>query len=119
LRVARSRSSARNLSLDQNAALFAALANAIADARIGAWMSKYEQKFWRPISAANAEVDGAVTNGYVAFHGEPSVATRAKPRHRQRDHSPGFWSGRSSRVPTSSECTEETRVTDSSGGISA
>ena len=56
------------MTLDENATLFALLANAVADARIAAFASKYEQKFWRPITALNADADGAVTNGYVAWH---------------------------------------------------
>ena len=59
--VARIASAARNLTLDQNAKLFAALDNAVADARIAAWQSKYDLVFWRPITAINADASGAAT----------------------------------------------------------
>jgi hypothetical protein len=75
--AARIASAARHYSLDQNAALFAALDNAVADARFAAFDSKYEQKFWRPITAINADANGAVTNGYSAWH--PLAATPAHP----------------------------------------
>ena len=75
--VARIASNARNFSLDENAKLFAALGNAIADTRIAAFDSKYEQKFWRPITAINADEDGAVTNNYAAWH--PLAATPSHP----------------------------------------
>ncbi len=51
--AARIASSVRGLTLDQNAALFALLGSAVADARIAAFASKYEQKVWRPITALN------------------------------------------------------------------
>ena len=85
--AARVASAARNLKLDQNAALFALLDNAIADARIGAWISKYEQKFWRPITSANANADGGVTNNYVVFH--PLAATPAHPSNTSGHSSTG------------------------------
>jgi len=75
--VARIASAKRGLTLDQNAQLFALLANAVADARIAAFDSKYEQKFWRPITALNADADGTVTNGYAAWH--PLAATPSHP----------------------------------------
>ena len=75
--AARIASQARGLTLDQNAKAFALLANAIADARLAAFDSKYEQKFWRPITALNAGDDGAVTNAYAAWH--PLAATPSHP----------------------------------------
>ena len=75
--AARIASNARHLTLDQNAKLFAALDNAVADARIAAFDSKYQQKFWRPITAINADADGAVTNNYSAWH--PLAATPSHP----------------------------------------
>jgi len=60
--AARTASAARNLTLDQNAKLFAALDNALADARIAAWQSKYDLVFWRPITAINADASGAVAD---------------------------------------------------------
>jgi hypothetical protein len=60
--AARLGSKSRNYSLEQNAKLFAALDNALADARIAAWQSKYDLVFWRPITAINANADGSVTD---------------------------------------------------------
>ena len=57
--AARLASVARGLSLDQNAKLFALLANALADTRIAAWGSKYEQKFWRPITVCSTPTPAA------------------------------------------------------------
>jgi hypothetical protein len=75
--AARLASEARGWSLDQNAKLFALLDGVLADARIAAFSSKYDQKFWRPITAINADADGAVTNGYIAWR--PLAATPSHP----------------------------------------
>jgi hypothetical protein len=75
--AARIASSARRLSLEDNAGLFALLGNALADARIAAFASKYELKYWRPITALNAGASGAVTNGYRAWR--PLAATPSHP----------------------------------------
>jgi PAP2 superfamily protein len=75
--AARIASQARGLTLAQNASLFALLDDTLADARIAAFTSKYEQKFWRPITALNADPDGGVSNGYAAWH--PLAATPAHP----------------------------------------
>jgi hypothetical protein len=75
--AARIGSLTRHLSVDKNAALFALLDDAVADARIAAWASKYGQLFWRPITALNADADGGVTNGHAAWH--PVAATPAHP----------------------------------------
>lgn len=75
--AARIASQARGLTIDQNAKLFALLDAVIADARFAAFDSKYEQKFWRPITALNADVDGNVTNGYAGWH--PLAATPSHP----------------------------------------
>jgi PAP2 superfamily protein len=85
--AARIASAARGLKLDQNATLFALLDNAVADARIGAWTSKYEQKFWRPITSANASSDGSVDNNYVVFH--PLAATPSHPSNTSGHSSTG------------------------------
>jgi hypothetical protein len=74
--AARIASATRSLTLDQNAKLFALLDNAISDARVGAWTSKYEQKFWRPVTALNADPSGVVTNNYAV---KPLSATPAHP----------------------------------------
>lgn len=75
--AARIASAARGYTLDQNAKLFALLDSVVADARFAAFDSKYEQKFWRPITALNADANGAVTNGYAAWH--PLAATPSHP----------------------------------------
>ena len=75
--AARLASRERGLTLDQNARLFALLDSVLADSRVVAFASKYEQKFWRPITAINANPDGSVTNGYTAWH--PLAATPAHP----------------------------------------
>jgi hypothetical protein len=84
--AARIASAARGLKLDRNAKLFALLDNAIADARIGAWISKYEQKFWRPVTALNADTSGAVTNNYAI---KPLAATPAHPANTSGHSSTG------------------------------
>ena len=56
--VARQASADRNLSLVQNAKLFAALDSALADARIAAFQAKYDLDYWRPITAINADATG-------------------------------------------------------------
>lgn len=75
--AARIASKARQTSLDADAKLFALLDGAVADARIASYASKYDQKFWRPITAINADADGGVTNGYAAWH--PVAATPSHP----------------------------------------
>ena len=77
LEAAQRASRARNLDLVQNARLFAALHNALADSRILAFASKYQQPFWRPITALNAAADGRVANGYNAWR--PLAATPSHP----------------------------------------
>jgi hypothetical protein len=74
--VARLAAEARNLTLEQNAKLFAALANALADARIAAFQSKYDLLFWRPISALNADDSGNIAN-YNAW--KPLATTPSHP----------------------------------------
>ncbi|MDO9104394.1 MAG: vanadium-dependent haloperoxidase [Methylovulum sp.] len=73
--AARIASSNRGLTLDQNAKLFAALDNGLADARIAAWQSKYDLTFWRPITAINANPDGSVSN----YTWKPLAATPSHP----------------------------------------
>jgi hypothetical protein len=85
--AARLASGLRGLKLDQDATLFALLDNAIADARIGAWISKYEQKLWRPVTSTNANADGSVTNNYVVYH--PLAATPSHPSNTSGHSSTG------------------------------
>jgi len=73
--AARTASAARNLTLDQNAKLFAALDNALADTRIAAWQSKYDLVFWRPITAINADASGAV----ASYAWKPLATTPSHP----------------------------------------
>ncbi|MCX7099414.1 MAG: vanadium-dependent haloperoxidase [Methylococcales bacterium] len=73
--LARLASEARHLTADQNAKLFAALDNALADARIAAWQSKYDLLFWRPISAINADSAGSVAN----YDWKPLASTPSHP----------------------------------------
>jgi hypothetical protein len=75
--AARIASQARHLGLVDNARLFALLDSVVADARIAAFTSKYDQKFWRPITALNADEHGAVTNNYAAWR--PLAATPSHP----------------------------------------
>ena len=77
LEAAQRASRARNLDLVQNARLFAALHNTLADSRILAFASKYQQLFWRPITALNADADGRVANAYRAWR--PLAATPSHP----------------------------------------
>jgi hypothetical protein len=53
-RIAAQLSSARGLSLTENAHLFAVLNVTLADAIIACWDSKYRYVFWRPITAIRA-----------------------------------------------------------------
>jgi len=73
--AARIASEGRAYTLDQNAKLFAALDNALADARIAAFQSKYDLVFWRPITALNANSDGSVTN----YNWKPLATTPSHP----------------------------------------
>ncbi|POZ51948.1 vanadium-dependent haloperoxidase [Methylovulum psychrotolerans] len=73
--AARLASASRNLTLDQNAKLFAVLANALADARIAAFQSKYDLTFWRPITALNANPDGSVST----YTWKPLATTPSHP----------------------------------------
>jgi hypothetical protein len=68
-----------DLSLEENALLFALVDIAVADARIAIWDAKYEYLFWRPVTALNANEDGSVTNGYANWL--PLLATPAHPSY--------------------------------------
>jgi len=73
--VARIASKDRHFTLIQNAKLFAALDNALADARIAAFQSKYDLTFWRPITALNADALGAATT----YNWKPLGTTPSHP----------------------------------------
>jgi hypothetical protein len=55
--IARSVSKAKQLTVAENARLFALLNITIADTRIAVWDAKYEYGFWRPITAINTTSD--------------------------------------------------------------
>jgi hypothetical protein len=58
-RIAQSAARSRNLSLHENARLFALLNVALADAAIVCWDMKYACNFWRPVTAVHeADTDG-------------------------------------------------------------
>ncbi len=77
--AARLLSAKYDLSLEENALLFALVDIAVADARIAIWDAKYEYRFWRPVTALNANEDGSVTNGYANWL--PLLATPAHPSY--------------------------------------
>ncbi|HET7540637.1 MAG TPA: vanadium-dependent haloperoxidase [Polyangiaceae bacterium] len=55
--IARSVSKAKELSLADNARLFALLNITLADTRIAVWDAKYQYGYWRPITAINTDAD--------------------------------------------------------------
>jgi len=55
--IARSVSKTKELSLAENARLFALLNITLADTRIAVWDAKYEYGYWRPITAINTDAD--------------------------------------------------------------
>jgi len=73
--AARQASIARGYTLNQNAKLFAALDNALADSRIATWQAKYDIDFWRPITAINADSSGNV----ASYSWTPLGVTPAHP----------------------------------------
>jgi hypothetical protein len=90
--AARDLSLANNLSLTNDALLFALLDIAVADSRIAVWDAKYAYLYWRPITALNASPSGVVTNGYTAW--QPTIVT---PNH------PDYPSGHSGTVTAGAE----------------
>ena len=90
--AARDLALANNLSLTNDALLFALLDIAVADSRIAIWDAKYAYLYWRPITALNASPNGTVTNGYTAW--QPTIVT---PNH------PDYPSGHSGTVTAGSE----------------
>jgi hypothetical protein len=52
---------------------------AAADARIEVWGGKYTYLFWRPVTALNADANGAVTNNYAKW--TPLISTPAHPSY--------------------------------------
>jgi hypothetical protein len=85
--IGRKLSQLNSFTLADNALLFAQLDIASADIRIAEWDAKYFYLAWRPITALNADVTGAVTNNYSAW--KPTLVT---PNH------PSYPSGHSGTV---------------------
>ncbi len=85
--VARQLVSSSDATLEEAALIFAATDFALADSRIAEWDAKYFYKFWRPITAVNANASGAVINDYAAW--KPVIVT---PNH------PSYPSGHSGTV---------------------
>ncbi|HAB18697.1 MAG TPA: vanadium-dependent haloperoxidase [Verrucomicrobiota bacterium] len=77
--AARLLSTTHGLSLEENALLFVLTDIAIADARIALWDAKYTYKYWRPITALNANPDGSVTNDYASW--SPLIVTPSHPSY--------------------------------------
>ena len=77
--AARVLSATHGLSLEENALLFVLVDIAVADARIAIWDAKYTDKFWRPVTAINANADGSVTNNYATWL--PFIVTPAHPSY--------------------------------------
>jgi PAP2 superfamily len=66
-------------SLEVNALAFVLADIAEADARIGLWDAKYNYLLWRPVTALNADADGAVTNNYTKW--TPLLSTPPHPSY--------------------------------------
>lgn len=77
--IARKLSIANSLNLADNALLFARINLTGADVRIAEWDAKYFYLAWRPITALNADVSGAVTNNYAAW--KPTIVTPSHPSY--------------------------------------
>lgn len=75
--AARSLALSQRTSLEENALAFALTDIAAADARIAVWDAKYTYRFWRPVTALNANPDGSVTDGYTAW--TPLITTPPHP----------------------------------------
>jgi hypothetical protein len=66
-------------SLEEAALIFLLTDIAEADARIAIWDAKYFYLFWRPVTALNADKDGAVTNNYSEWN--PLLSTPPHPSY--------------------------------------
>ena len=67
-RTARSVSAARGLDLWQNARLFGLLNAALADGYVASWATKYQYRFWRPVTA----IREAANDGNPGTTGDPA-----------------------------------------------
>lgn len=77
--AARILADAHAASIENNALVFALVDIAVADSRIAVWDTKFTYKFWRPVTALNANSDGTVTNNYGAW--TPLIATPPHPEY--------------------------------------
>ena len=71
--------SQKKSSLNDHALVLMLTAIAEADARIAIWDAKYYYLFWRPVTALNADPDGAVTNNYSVW--SPLLSTPPHPSY--------------------------------------
>jgi PAP2 superfamily len=77
--AARILADAHAASIENNALVFALVDIAVADSRIAVWDTKFTYKFWRPVTALNANPDGTVTNNYAAW--TPLITTPPHPEY--------------------------------------
>lgn len=77
--AARILADAHAASIEDNALVFALVDIAVADSRIAVWDTKFTYKFWRPVTALNANPDGTVTNSYSAW--TPLIVTPPHPEY--------------------------------------
>ncbi len=81
-RIASELSAERNLTLTENAHLFALLNVSMADAGIACWDAKYRYVFWRPITAIrNADIDNNPATDVDATWTPVLDATTGTPAH--------------------------------------
>ncbi len=77
--AARALVESHHFSAEENALIFVLTDIAEADARIAIWDAKYTYLFWRPVTALNADANGAVTNNYSAW--TPLLSTPPHPSY--------------------------------------
>jgi hypothetical protein len=77
--AARAASAAKNLSIAQNAKLFAVLSMATADSQIIGFEQKYKRPHWRPITAIRAAVDLGIPALTGDASWEPLLVTPPQP----------------------------------------
>jgi hypothetical protein len=77
--AARALAIAHKTSIEVNALAFLLADIAEADARIAIWDGKYNYLLWRPVTALNADADGAVINNYAKW--TPLLSTPPHPSY--------------------------------------
>ncbi len=77
--AARALAIAHHTPLEVNALVFMLADIAEADARIAIWDGKYNYLLWRPVTALNADSDGAVTDNYSRW--KPLLETPPHPSY--------------------------------------